>query len=273
MTSYLDVEDGRVAYDDSGSGPLVLCLPGLGDVRGEYRLLTPLLVGAGYRVVTMDIRGHGETSARWPDYSIEGVARDATALLRSLDAGPATLIGTSKSAGTVVLVAAGAPELVKRLVLIGAFVRDIGSPLVGRLLADGLFAGPWGVSLWIRYLSTLFPSRKPADLGAYLAALRVNLSERGRFAATRRMLTSSSAAAEAQLGRLGMPVLVLMGTKDRDFKDPTAEARLIAARIGSSAEARLMEGAGHYPQAEMPTETAAAIREFISGDARMAYGA
>lgn len=55
-TQYLDLPSGRIAFDDTGgNGPLVIAVPGLGDVREEYRYLTPFLVAAGYRVVPVDV--------------------------------------------------------------------------------------------------------------------------------------------------------------------------------------------------------------------------
>ena len=43
-----------------------------------------------------------------------------------------------------------------------------------------------------------------------------------------------------------------MGTKDPDFRDPAAEARFVADATGG--EVLLVEGAGHYPHAEMPDQ-------------------
>src|SRR5690349_11077388 len=41
-TSYLDRPGGRIAYDDSGgTGPLVIAVPSMGDLRQEYRFLRP----------------------------------------------------------------------------------------------------------------------------------------------------------------------------------------------------------------------------------------
>jgi hypothetical protein len=34
VTQYLDLPEGRIAYDVIGSGPLVIALPGMGDLRG-----------------------------------------------------------------------------------------------------------------------------------------------------------------------------------------------------------------------------------------------
>ena len=124
---------------------------------GNIDFWCPSWLPAGYRVVTLDVRGHGETSARWPDYSVAGVGADILTLMRALKAGPATLIGTSMASGASVWAAAEAPELVKSLVLIGPFVRGEGS-LFTRLLFGGLFMRPWGPAMWLRYYATLYPN-------------------------------------------------------------------------------------------------------------------
>jgi len=260
-TQFLSRQAGRIAYDDSGSGPLVICSPSLGDVRGEYRFLAPRLAAAGYRVVTMDLRGLGESSTDWDDFSVTGVGSDLVALARSLDAGPAVIIGESMSAGAAVWAAAEAPELFAALVLIGPFVRGETST-VGRLLYAGMFRRPWGAALWQWYYSTLYPTQKPADFAAYVAALRKNLQEPGRLEALHAMAVASKAASEQRLGRVQAPVLVLMGSKDPDFKDPHTEAQAVAASL--KAELHTIEGAGHYPHAEMPDVAAPHILQFLA---------
>lgn len=59
ITNYLSHKNGQNAYEVSGEGPVVLCTPSLGDVRGEYRFLRQSLVDAGYKTAVMDVRGHG----------------------------------------------------------------------------------------------------------------------------------------------------------------------------------------------------------------------
>lgn len=54
-TKHFNHKNGQIAYDVAGEGPLVVCVPSLGDVRAEYRFLVPQLVNAGYRVATMDV--------------------------------------------------------------------------------------------------------------------------------------------------------------------------------------------------------------------------
>jgi pimeloyl-ACP methyl ester carboxylesterase len=259
-TQFLQVRDGTLAYDDTGAGPLVICVPGMGDLRAEYRFLAPRLVAAGYRVITLDVRGHGETSVRWPDYSVAGVGADILSLAQALDAGAATIIGTSMAAGAAVWAAAEAPERVAGLVLVGPFVRGGGSRLLARTMAAA-FSGPWGAGLWTTYYRRLYPTQKPADFEAYVSALKANLRERGRLAALRQMILAPKDASDARLERIAAPTLVLMGTRDPDFPDPAKEATLVAARTHGTA--RMIEGAGHYPHAEMPDVTGEQVIAFL----------
>jgi pimeloyl-ACP methyl ester carboxylesterase len=266
QTHLLSRPGGTIAYDDQGDaqGPLVICAPGLGDLRGEYRFLTPRLVAAGYRVVTLDLRGHGESSSRWPDYSHAAIGDDIITLVRHLHAGPAIVIGTSYAAGAAVCAAAEAPELVAGMVLISPFVRATGPAWqrgLMRAIYTVLFADPWGAAAWKAYYPRLFPTRKPDDFAAYFAALLANLREPGRPAALRAMMTASPNDSETALDRVRAPALVVMGTRDPDFKSPVAEANEVARRVRG--EVRMIEGAGHYPHAELPDNTAPAILAFL----------
>ncbi|MBL8055415.1 MAG: alpha/beta hydrolase [Anaerolineales bacterium] len=265
MTRYLTVSGGTLAYDEAGAGPLVIGVPGLGDLRAEYRFLTPQLTAAGFRVVTLDLRGHGESGARWAEYSMAAVGADVLALMRHLKAGPAILVGTSFGAGAAVYAAAEAPELTAGLVLLGPAVRDGGPKWLERILYTAMFADPWGVAMWAWYFPKLFPTRRPADFEPYLAALRANLSEPGRLAALRGLINASKLASAERLGRVKAPALVVMGDRDPDFKDPAAEARRVAEPLG--AEVAMVPGAGHYPHVEMPEITGPRVLAFLRAQA------
>lgn len=259
-TQFFQVQNGSIAYDDNGSGPLVVCAPSMGDLRGEYRFLIPQLVAAGYRAVSLDVRGHGETSTEWDDFSVAGCGSDLVALIRHLNAGPAVIVGTSMSAGSAVWAAAEAPEWVSGLVLIGAFVRGE-TTSSSRLLYALLFSRPWGPGMWLRYFSTLFPTRKPQDFAEYSAQLRANLAQPGRLEALRKMMLASKNASEERIPRVNVPVRVLMGSKDPDFKSPEMEGRWVADHLHGSLE--MVDGAGHYPHAEMPEITDLMILSFL----------
>ena len=126
-TKFIQMSEGKIAYEEIGSGPLMVCAPSMGDLRGEYRFLAPLLAARGYRVASLDVRGHGETSTHWPDYSVAGVGADMLALARALDPAPAVLVGTSMAGGAAVWAAVENRDRVRGIVLIAPFARNVGS--------------------------------------------------------------------------------------------------------------------------------------------------
>jgi pimeloyl-ACP methyl ester carboxylesterase len=229
-------------------------------VRGEYRFLVPQLTAAGYRAVCLDVRGHGESSPGWPDYSVGAVGSDLLALIDRLDAGPAVIVGDSMAGGASVWAAAEAPQRVAGLVLIDPFVRSQSNKTLS-LLISLMFARPWGSATWLMYYSSLYPTRKPPDFAAYRRALRKNLAEPGRLEALHAMLAASKDAAEERLPRVKAPALVLMGSKDPDFKDPALEAEWVAQRLHG--QVAMVKDAGHYPHAEMPEQAGEIILSFI----------
>jgi pimeloyl-ACP methyl ester carboxylesterase len=260
-TKFFNHKNGQIAYDVIGEGQLVVCVPSLGDVRGEYRFLVPELVKAGYCVATMDVRGHGETSTGWDDYSVAGIGEDILALIRELKAESAVVVGTSMGGGAAIWSAVEAPERIKGMILVDPFVDgDSNGPLV--FLLSIMFARPWGASMWKMYYSSLYPTRKPADFAEYVSALHANIKQRGRLEAVMAMLRASKVASGELMPKVEQPALVLMGSKDPDFKNPEAEAKRVAEAVRG--EFKIIENAGHYPHAEMPDVTAPLMIEFMN---------
>lgn len=264
QTHHLKVSGGDIAFDDTNTvGPLVICVPGLGDVRASYRFLVPSLVAAGYRVVTMDLRGHGESSIGWSDYQDTTTASDVLALIHSLNAGPALLVGNSYGGSAVTYAAAIEPDAVAGLVLLDAFVHDLPQTLMQRLAV--WVVTQIGAAAWTPYYKSLYVSKQPPDMDSYVAALKANLKERGRFAATKAMMYGSHATVEAHLAEVKAPTLIIMGSKDPDFPDAASEAKRTAdaLRNASRTEIHLIEGAGHYPHAEMPEQVQPIVIAFL----------
>jgi pimeloyl-ACP methyl ester carboxylesterase len=259
-TKYLKQQNGQIAYDVEGDGPLVVCVPSLGDLRSEYRFLRPILVEAGFRVATMDVRGHGESSTHWGDFSVAGVGEDILALIRELKAGSAVVVGTSMGGGAAIWAAVEAPEIVRGMLLVDPFVDGKGDFFL-KLLSSLMFARPWGTSMWLKYYDSLYPTRKPADYDEYSAALHANLKEPGRLEAVQQMLYASKEASGKRMSQVIQPALVLMGSKDRDFKNPEAEAKRVAEALRGNY--MMIDNAGHYPHAEMPEITAPLLLEFM----------
>lgn len=261
-TQLLKTTEGTLAFDDTGGhGNVVVCIPGMGDLRGQYRYLAADLVHAGHRVITLDIRGHGESSTGWSEYTAEAVTRDLFALLDHLKIQQASILGNSFAARSAIYAASQQPGRIQSIVLLCPVVRNLPMPWSMDLMLKVAFAGPWSTSFWMMYWNSLFTSRKPADHQAYTTKLRRNIRQKGQMDALKRYMQPSKTDAESLLGTLKTPALVVMGTKDPDFKDATLEAKTIAEKL--HADLMLVDGAGHYPHTERPEEVSPRVLDFL----------
>lgn len=260
MTEYLEVTGGRIAYDVTGDGPLVILSPGMGDLRSAYRLVAPELAKAGYQVVTVDLRGHGESSVPFDGYTNSDVGSDLAALIRHLDAGPAVVVGHSFSGGSAVWLASEQPELLRGVVLLDAFTKPVSINVFMKQVARLVLSSP---ALWGTYYKSLHKGPKPADFAEHVAAVKKNIGEKGRMAAARTMGLGGKDDLAGRLERTTVPALAVYGSKSPDFPDPAAEAETVAAAVAGKSEIVMIEGAGHYPHVEYPTETTDAVLAFL----------
>jgi pimeloyl-ACP methyl ester carboxylesterase len=283
---YLTLAEGRLAFEvDPPGRPLVICVPGMGDLKEEYRYLAPQLREAGFRPCLLDIRGHGQSDVSFQDYTPDATGRDVCALAKHLGGGPAFVVADSFACASAVWAAAEAPQDIRGIVLCGPFVRDIPMNFVLRGAIKLLFMRPWvswssgrspphspsararacakGPSAWGSFYASLYPTKKPHDFPSYSAALVRNMRQPGRLEACKKTMNGSKSKCEARIDAVKCPVLIVMGTKDPDFSDPAEEANVQGARL--KAKVVMVKGAGHYPHAEMPEVAGPEIVKFLGG--------
>ncbi len=260
-TQHLDVAGGTIAFDDTGgSGPLVVMVPGAGDIRSEYRFLGATLAADGARVVTTDLRGHGDSSPDWASYGLAESAADLIALLDHLDSGPAIVVATSFAPAASLWAAADRPDLFAGFVLISAHLEA--APLWQRLPLGLMLRGPLAGKLWAGQFRTWHPGAPPSDLDHHAATLTTMMADPNRRRAVRETLTADRDGLAARISRVDVPTLVVMGGADSHFKDPAGEGASIAAQTGG--DVLVVSGAGHYPHVEYPDQVAAAISAWLA---------
>ena len=118
----------------------------MGDLRSEYRLVKPMLQHAGCRVVTMDVRGFGESSP-----SGRTTLRERSAVTPSpssnswLPVQPQSW-GNSFAAGSALWAAKESPGLVNGVLLrIGVAIFP---KTIQKLVLLLGFIGPWRTWFW-----------------------------------------------------------------------------------------------------------------------------
>ena len=132
-------------------------------------------------------------------------------------------------------------------------------PWAARTLA--LMAPSWAAAMWKLYLPKLYAGERPSDFDDYRDRVIASLRRPGYAKAFSLTTRLSHDPAEARLADVTAPTLILMGSRDPDFKDPRAEADWIAGRLRATVV--MVEEAGHYPQSQQPRATFDAMDSFV----------
>ena len=264
---FLARPDGRLAYTVSGAGPLIVAVPGMGDLRDSYRELTGPLVEAGFRVAVMDLGGHGDSDTTFHRFGDQVTADDILALIDELG-GPAVVIGNSLAGSAALLADADRPDAVAGMVLLCPFLREGVSKstlALARLAYRALFARPWGAAMWANYyVKTLNRGTAAPWLGEHAKALAVSMREPGRLRSFRELaIQLDHSAVEPRLPEVTAPSLTIIGSVDPDFRDPAAELAFAAEALHG--ETLLVEDAAHYPHAARPEIVTPRVLSFVEG--------
>jgi pimeloyl-ACP methyl ester carboxylesterase len=122
----------RLAADAHGEAgrPSIVCLPGAGQTRHAWRRTALQLVSLGYYVLSVDLRGHGDSSwASDGDYSIDAFAADVRAMMRILPAPPILLGASIGGIASAIAVGEASSCVARALILVG---------VVPNMAAEGL---------------------------------------------------------------------------------------------------------------------------------------
>jgi 3-oxoadipate enol-lactonase len=191
-------------YEDHGTGPPLLLIPGLGaDTRLFGGIIGPL--ASTFQVIVFDPRGGGRSDKPPGPYTVEQMANDAEGLLDVLGIGRAAVVGYSMGGRIALNLALDHPTRVRRLVLAATSARTPSSRLLSR-----------------RWLAMEVLSRLPTP------------GERQpRWAWECQRRASAAYDATARLGEIAVPTLIVHGWRDQIT--PLALAREMHAAIAGSA--------------------------------------
>ena len=270
-------------WGDEGARPLLLAHGGF-DFARTYSVFAPMLADAGWRVVSWDQRGHGD-SEHAALYNWDADVRDAVAVLDSVGLAPVPIVAHSKGGSLMLQLADALPHRVRALVNLDGLPGKRRPPDVAdhdrtRLLASELDG-------WLAHRRRIADQRKPGTLDE-LATRRGRMNPRLPFEWLR-YLVSVGARRDAdgwrwkidpalrpggfgpwrpewsmlRLPGIAVPVLGIVGTEQETMGWDTKPDDL-RPYFPASGQLEVLDGVGHFVHIEQPRLIADMALEFLS---------
>jgi pimeloyl-ACP methyl ester carboxylesterase len=268
MKKKVALPDGEtLAYIDTGnpSGPPVVLIHGYTDNARDWVPLMPYL-SKRFRLILVDIRGHGQSSKPECCYTRLDFAYDIKLLLDSLGIQRADIVGHSLGSIIAQTFAEYWPEKTRRVVLIAStggrppgmappkfdFAADI-RKLKEPIEPDSPFMIAWWDSPTPVDPDFIRRQRKDAagiPLRVWLAVLDQGMPSDNLYGDL-----------QSTLPKLKAPTLLIWGSKDPIMEEPMRKTLIDAL---PTAQVKIFDGLGHNPFWEDPTGVAASINEFLA---------
>jgi pimeloyl-ACP methyl ester carboxylesterase len=257
----VEVEGGRLFYEEAGAGvAVVLIHGGFGDRRMWDGLFEHL--ASDFRVVRYDHRGFGRSPA--PD-SAYSPADDLRRLLERLDTGRAHIVGNSMGGSLAIDFALLHPDLVRSLVVVASGPAGLDPPpeAIASVVAVFEAASAQGTEvaadMWLAHPMVRVTSRDTRTAPLLRAMVHDNagafLMPFGNWPGER-----LDPPASRRLDEIDAPTLVVVGSADTPFVRSSAAAAADGIR---GAELLVLDGADHLPQMARPAAFEGALRGFL----------
>lgn len=249
--------DAELYYEVAGTGDPVVLLHGLGSSVRDWEPQIAAL-SKQYRVVSIDLRGHGRSSRPRGPYNMRLLAVDVAAVMAHLRLASAHVCGISLGGMVAFQLAADSPERVRTLAIINSGPAFPGRTLKGRLTLLTRFAviRMKGLPALAPIIAArLFPK---ADQEALRRTFIERFAENDRDAYEHTMRAIGKFDVSDRLDRIRCPVLAL--ASDRDYT-PVAAKEAYVSRL---ADARLVviSDSGHASPMDQPERVNEALMEF-----------
>ncbi len=251
----MDVGGIRLSLLEAGAGRPVVFVHGAVTTSELFRDAVEYF-SSSYRAIAVDLRGYGGSDKPGHGYDVRQFSEDLVAVFDRLELDAAVLLGVSMGGFVAQRFAIDHPDRLAGLVL--ASTSD-GEFAPGVLADDPVetirHAG------WQRFSAGLItgafpPGADPALVDALLARIPTwNETVITRVAESMRTFDS-----RAELGKLRMPTLVLVGSEDHQL--PVGLSRRLQATIPGS-QLVVFEGAGHFMMLEQPERFREVLARFL----------
>jgi 3-oxoadipate enol-lactonase len=221
-----------------------------------------------YRVLRLDLRGHGFTDQGGEPFSMEDLADDVVGLLDHIGVEKTHFVGSSLGAMVGLALAFDHPDRLSSLIFMAsqgalpperlATARDN----IAAMRASGATVDTTMADQADAMLERLLCDPDESAHPERNALLREILATTTLFGQARAYEAILDMDYDGRLGEVHTPTLVLAGAQDSS----TTPERMQMYKDGiAGAKMELLDGAGHFPNVEQPDAFNAVLEEFLSG--------
>lgn len=251
----------EMAYDVVGAGAPVVLLHGYPFNRSMWREQVEAL-SADYRVITPDLRGHGETTATLELATMDEMAQDVAALMDELEIERATIGGLSMGGYVTLAFYRRFPSRASALILADTRpqadtneARSNRAEQAEKVLTEGMEA--IADDFLKKALAPATFAERP-EVVSRVRQMVTGTNPQGAAAALRGMAVRDDQT--SLLPEIIAPTLIIVGSEDQ--LTPPGDARLMKSAIRGS-RLEVIEGAAHASNIERPIEFNRALKEFL----------
>ncbi|VXC55648.1 3-oxoadipate enol-lactonase [Pseudomonas sp. 8Z] len=256
---YFDNDNNQLHYEDYGHGTPVLLLHGLGSSTLDWEYQIPAL-SAHYRVLALDVRGHGRSDKPRERYRMVDFADDVAALIEHLQLPPVHLVGISMGGMIGFQLGVDQPQLLRSLTIINSTphvqARNLHEHLeiakrwlLARLLSLETLAKALG--------KLLFPRPEQAELRRKLEQ-RWPRNDKHAYLASLDAIIGWSVREHLQ--RITCPTLVI--SADHDYT-PIADKQAYVAQL-PNARLQVIDNSRHATPLDQPQRFNTALLDFLA---------
>lgn len=253
-----------LAYDDVGSGPAVMLLHGFPLCRKMWRPQVEALVAAGYRVITPDLRGFGDSESTGGPHRMSVFADDIDSLLVHLGLEEAVIGGMSMGGYVLLNLVERYPHrLTAAMFLVTRAAADDEPARMRRsaLAAEAAAGRPLKVAE--AFEGILFATGTPVARPELVAEVKAWMEATSPGGLTAGLLAMRDRKDYTNLlPSFDLPALVVGAEADRAV--PPEHSRQLAERL-PNARLCMVEGAGHMANLERPEAFNACLLDFLAG--------
>jgi pimeloyl-ACP methyl ester carboxylesterase len=254
----------NLAYDDIGSGPAVILLHGFPLCRKMWRPQVEALATAGYRVITPDLRGFGESEAPDGPHSMSVFADDVVSLFAHLGIERAVVGGMSMGGYVLLnLIERHSHRLAAAMFLVTRAAADDEPARMRRSSLAAEVAAGRPQTVTDAFEGILFAGTSPVvrpDLVAEVKTWMIATSPRGLAGGLLAMRDRRDYL--DLLSSFDLPALVIGAEADRAV--PPDHSRVLAEGLPNARLCMIAE-AGHMANMEQPNAFNTCLLEFLHG--------